>query len=1371
MNILIADDRADNLYFLESLFRGNGYETLSVSNGAEALEKLKSGNFDVIISDILMPVMDGFELCRKVRADKALADIPFIFYTATYTGPQDEEFAIKIGADRFIIKPCEPDILLSAVRELITYKQKNKETMREHLPEEEVLKLYNERLVRKLEQKMLQLEDEIKIRQRIEENLRERERRLTSIYDSVENAIFHLSVESIGTYRFITVNHTFYTMTGLNEEMVLGKRVNDVIPEPSLSIVLEKYKLAIEKKSSIQWEETSDYPSGRITGEITVSPIFNEKGQCNFLVGSIHDITERKQAEISLQKTRLQLQLFIKYAPAAIAMFDNGMKYIAASNRFLEDYKLGNIDIIGKSHYELFPEIPDSIKEVHRRCLAGATERCEEESFQRADGRTDWVRWEIRPWFEYSGKIGGIILFSEVITERKEAEQALYESEERIRHAAEAAHFGTYSYYFETGKIYFSPEHLALYGLPADSTIELDNDMTAKALHPEDKEKFISALSKANIPGGDNSGILDIEFRIIRTDGELRCLRAIGRTIFDQAGRPLRADGTVADITRRKQAEKALLESEERYRLLFENSIDGVFLTSPDGAILSVNPAGCRMFGRSEEEIITLGRDGIIDVKDPRFKLGIEVRENIGIVTGELVGIKSGGEKFPLEVSSLVFTDKENRKRTSTIMRDVTERKKAEDKIQKLNRIYALLSEINKTIIRIDNRQDLYETVCRIAVETGKFRFCWIGLIDVENDSIKPAAQCGFSDGYLDNINFPLSGDDWKKYWLPSVVALQEKKYTIFNDIQNDERMLEWFEKALKRGYHSMASFPLLREDAVYGTITFYSSQTGFFDEEEVSLLEELSFDISYCLETLERQKQKQKIEEERDRLFKYSIDMMCIFGFDGYFKQLNPAWEKTLGWTNEELMAKPFLKIVFPEDRASVVEIGKKFTTKVQQIVANDITRILCRDGTYKWLSWDLVPIPEDGRIFAVARDISKVIENEAECKKLESQLVQAQKLESLGTMAGGIAHDFNNILNIIIGYATLLKSVKPEDEELKKSIEIILDAGWRGSKLVKQLLTFARKSETVFQPVQINDIINEIRILLKATFPKTIEFKCNLMEDLPSIIGDSTQIHQIILNLCVNARDAMPNGGTLTISSSHLNSEEVKIKNPEAEAGKYVEMQVTDTGTGMDEVTMQKIFEPFFTTKEKGKGTGLGLSLVYGIVKNHGGYINLVSEPDKGTTFSIYLPSQERSEEIFKEIIVTGDREAVQGTGTVLVIEDEKELAELLTTTLVLKGYKVIAAYDGLQGIMVYQEHKDEIKIVISDLGLPRMNGEEVFKQIKKMNHRVKIILLSGFIDPEVKARLYEAGARHFLEKPYTPDNVFQAIKKAMEDKQNGA
>ena len=697
---------------------------------------------------------------------------------------------------------------------------------------------------------------------------------------------------------------------------------------------------------------------------------------------------------------------------------------------------------------------------------------------------------------------------------------------------------------------------------------------------------------------------------------------------------------------------------------------------------------------------------------------------------------------------------------------DITERKLSEEKIIKLNRTYAVLSEINKTIVRTKDQQKLFEEACKIAVETGGFKFCWVGLVDIEQECITPVAQCGFSEHFLETINISLSPDKPESYG-PAGTAFRERKYNVCNDTKNDKRMLPWREEALQRGYYSTASFPLFISGDIYGVIVFNSSQVDYFDEEEIKLLEELSSDISYCSEMLDREKQKQKAEKDRDRFFNNSIDMMCIIGFDGYFRQLNPAWEKTLGWTNEELTAKPYLEFLHPED----LEItGKSFDDSITkgEIKTNIVNRFLCKDGSYNWLSWNSITLIEEKIVFAVTRDITEFVKNDIEKKKLEAQLVQAQKLESLGTMAGGIAHDFNNILNIIIGHASLIKSNNVDKEELAKYIETILDSSWRGAGLVKQLLTFARKSESVFQSVQVNSIIAEIKKLLNETFPKTIVLKNELQEDLPQIIGDSTQIHQIFLNLCVNARDAMPDGGSITIKTKRVNSDIVKLKNPTAETGDYIEISVKDTGTGMVEAVKQKIFDPFFTTKESGKGTGLGLALVYGIVKNHGGYIGIESEIGKGTTFHIFLPAQDRPEEIYKEVKLS-EKDLPQGTGTILVIEDEKQYSELLTTVLAIKGYKVITAYDGLQGIAAYHNHRSEIAAVISDLGLPKMGGEEVFKQIKAMNAEAKIIMISGFMDPEIRARLQEEGVRHFVQKPFSPADILRTLKHVIEENGN--
>ena len=385
-------------------------------------------------------------------------------------------------------------------------------------------------------------------------------------------------------------------------------------------------------------------------------------------------------------------------------------------------------------------------------------------------------------------------------------------------------------------------------------------------------------------------------------------------------------------------------------------------------------------------------------------------------------------------------------------------------------------------------------------------------------------------------------------------------------------------------------------------------------------------------------------------------------------------------------------------------------------------------------------------------------------ERKKLEEHFRQVQKMESIGTLAGGIAHDFNNILGIILGHSTLLERFKEDPQNLLRSIEAIKKATQRGIGLVKQVLTFARKTEAIFESVDINDMIREISKLMKETFPKTITLSTSLQQDLPAIVADAGQVHQVFLNLCVNARDAMPKGGTLSISTRTIDGGAVSSRFPKATARQYVQIETADTGVGMDEATRQRIFEPFFTTKDIGKGTGLGLAVVSGIVGHHGGFIDVRSAAGEGTTFTVYLPIPERALEMSQRAaksieVIAG------GTETVLVIEDEEMLRNLAKAILISKGYKVLTAEDGMQGVEMYQSHQKEIAVVLSDIGLPALSGQDVLKRIREINPKAKVILASGFIDPEAKSEMYKSGAKHFIQKPYLPDEVLQKIREIID------
>ncbi len=382
---------------------------------------------------------------------------------------------------------------------------------------------------------------------------------------------------------------------------------------------------------------------------------------------------------------------------------------------------------------------------------------------------------------------------------------------------------------------------------------------------------------------------------------------------------------------------------------------------------------------------------------------------------------------------------------------------------------------------------------------------------------------------------------------------------------------------------------------------------------------------------------------------------------------------------------------------------------------------------------------------------------------RQVEEQLFQSQRLEGLGTLVGGIAHDFNNILNVITGHVSLMERWRTNPERFMKSFESVKKATERGAGMARQLLTFARKVEVVTEWVNIGDVIEEIVGLLKATFPEKIIFDVRIERDMPAIPADSNQIHQALLNLCVNARDAMLNGGVIGIHVKKIGRRDLKEHFPEVEADQYVLVKVSDTGSGMEDEILGHIFEPFFTTKG-GRGTGLGLAVVYGIMKAHDGFIDVETKVGTGTTFSLYFPIVHRVVESLR--VEKGSAESPKGHGEViLAIEDEEPLRDFLKSILEESGYKVLLASDGMMGLQTYRDHLNEISLVLLDMGLPEMGGPEVLAGLLLLNPRVKVISASGYLEPEVKADAYEIGALDFLPKPYQVEELLMKVYRALQ------
>jgi PAS domain S-box-containing protein len=404
--------------------------------------------------------------------------------------------------------------------------------------------------------------------------------------------------------------------------------------------------------------------------------------------------------------------------------------------------------------------------------------------------------------------------------------------------------------------------------------------------------------------------------------------------------------------------------------------------------------------------------------------------------------------------------------------------------------------------------------------------------------------------------------------------------------------------------------------------------------------------------------------------------------------------------------------------------------------------------------------------RVIGAVSDVTAQKKAEGERKNLQQQLFQAQKMESMGTLAGGIAHDFNNILGIILGYSTLLERGNVDPETLSSSVGQITKAVRRGAGLVRQILTFARKTEARMEAVNVNFMLEELFKMLSETFPKTISLSRHFEKMLPIIVVDPSQLHQAVLNLCVNARDAMNGNGALTVTTSMIDKEQIAGRFPTAMEKHYIVITVADTGTGMDEKTKSLIFEPFFTTKEQGKGTGLGLAVVYGVMQTHNGFIDLESEPGRGTKFYLYLPVKEEMVSPLKD-----DEAHLEplrgGNETILVVEDEEMLREMVKNELTRRGYMVLTAIDGTSAVDTFKKHFASIGLVFCDMGLPKLGGWEAYLAMKGINPSVKVLASSGYVEPGFLGEMKKGGIKGFIPKPYKMDNLLRQIRTVLDGK----
>ncbi len=887
------------------------------------------------------------------------------------------------------------------------------------------------------------------------------------------------------------------------------------------------------------------------------------------------------------------------------------------------------------------------------------------------------------------------------IVERKKIEKALSESEQRYRRIVETAYEGIWTIDRDLRTTFVNRHMAEMLGYAAE---EMLGRPLASFLFEDDLPNFQDRMRKRA------QGAKEIfERRFRQKDGTEIWTLVSATPIFDEAGAFQGAFGMHSDVTKLKRIQENLRESEEKFSKVFRYApVIMTLTTMNDGMCLDVNDKFCDLSGFTREEVIgkravELGWFSQEDRDQLIERLSVDGHVS-GVEMKQLS--KDKGQFIFIYYGQLISIS--GRSVLLSIVYDVTELRKAQELLQRNEEKYLnLFQDAPLMYVITRNEQDVPFIVdCNklFLHSVGFSREEVIGKPLADFYSPKSRAQLLEGGGYARSLA---------------------------GEFIMGERQL------VTRDGGLIQTFLYTKPETDYsGHVT--GTRAMFVDITAVRKAEEAQIRLATAIEQ--------------------SIESVMITDRNGKIQYINPAFEDISGYRKEEVIGRStrFLK----SDRHN------------SSYYKGPLAAI--RNGN-PWKG-RLVSQRKDGRIFyedvaiSPVRDFSGEIVNfvdvghdVTENVELQMQLLQAQKMEAIGTLAGGIAHDFNNLLQAVLGYSEFMLQRKKEGEPDYVDLQRIYQAGKRGADLVKSLLTFSRKVETKYVPVNLNQEITQVQDLLSRTIPKTIKIDLHLSGDLESIQADSSQIGQVLMNLGVNAKDAMPDGGTLTIETANIRlDEEYCSAHLEAKPGDYVLLAVSDTGQGMDKETLSHIFEPFYTTKERGKGTGLGLATVYGIVKKHDGHIICYSEPEHGTTFTIYFPSIQMEKD---SDTPTDETPIPGGTETVLLVDNEEDLRALGTTLLKRFGYKVIMAGNGKEALEIYRMKKDRISLVLLDLMMPEMDGRQCLTEILRIDPNAKVLIASGYSESGQANVAMAGGAKGFVQKPYNMRQLLNTVREILD------
>ena len=925
----------------------------------------------------------------------------------------------------------------------------------------------------------------------------------------------------------------------------------------------------------------------------------------------------------------------------------------------------------------------------------------------------------------YIGSMGvTAFLLAGSYSERNQTVKSLCENTERLNHATASVKAGVWDWNLRTNEMIWDDRMLELYGLTQEN-FPGGVEAWKQGLHPDDSIRAIEECEAALRGERD----FDTEFRVLRPDKMVIHLKADGLVLRDNEGKPFRMIGLNTDITERKNSELVLNESERKFRTIADYTYDWENWVGADGKLIWISPSVKHIAGYSVSECMAM----------PDFPLPLIHPEDRSVMlekyrkANELqlndiefrIIRKDGMVSWGSVSTNPVINNDGHHSGHRSCIRDITERKLAEEALRESGMHY----------------RSLVEGIP-----------CIVYAFSQKRGGVYYSSQVTKILGY-------------------SPEQLYAQPLLWHNSIHPDD--LSCIEQVIRETATGKSFCVEYRIRDAHGNWHWLEDRSfGYKVDGADNVIEGLAFDITEHKQAeealiLSEEKYRLLADHMKDAIWLMDMNLKTIY--------VSPSIEKRRGYTFEEMAQLSPDKNYTP---ASFQRAMDYFSQEMPKAIANPTysserqieLEYACKDGSTYWSENKFSIIRDkNGKpisILGEGRDITDRKRVEEEKAKLENQLFQAQKMEAIGTLAGGIAHDFNNILGAIIGYTEMAVDETQREIQLE-CLQETLKGAERAKNLVKQILTFSRQDDHEKKPLDIKILLKEAIKFLRSSIPTTIEINQHLTEETCNILADPIQMHQVIMNLCTNASHAMKlTGGILKIELANVELTKDEIPNyPDLKPGHYAKLTISDTGYGIDPALIWRIFDPFFTTKSVDEGTGLGLSVVYGIVKNHNGAINVYSEPDKGASFNVYLPRIIQTE----GIKVDTDKPLIGGKERILFVDDEPPLVKLGTRMLSPLGYEVTGVKSSAEALDIFSKTPQSFDLIITDMTLPKMTGIVLSREILKNRPGIPIILCSGIKDPDTEAQVNALGIKAYLTKPLTKRELARVVREALDGCKN--